>query len=677
MCWLLAFFLRDIIAHDAPPTICTVSSTSGCKICLHNNNYIMFNGLSVKSSDGGRPNSNGSSSASAATGIVNNEGSGFSFLNSNPPVKEDRSIPSPPSNQQGVDDVVASDILLLSPAGVTSSGFSFLSTPMTSQQTKQEVVLDSSITNPNTSSDTDNSTSNSGFSFLSNKTTTYTATEEEKIGYETSTSVFSFLNSSVGVSATQLQHQIPKEYSIEKEESTTNQPSELSLLGQGALQPNNSLNSDVATSSLPQLAATSNLPSYTVIPNNPLFSSNTITAAAAAENKHIPTPSTIGVVFEGASKPGAIQKKRRGKKIGVGAQDQQEAISTAPESYNATISTTSHQHQQQPSVSSQEGEAEKIRTAAAVAAERAEQFILQKQKEICREVHTNTFSSDSSSILHTGRYGASKESKNEVVPSDATVEAAERAAKEAQHRMVNGSGNNPTKNGIMSGFFGRTSKKFGFHLGNTSIHGKGTVGNTQNDGDHSGSNTPPRQYPSDSGIISNDSYKPNPSESIQAPPDPPASSHLTTPTRNGSSLSFIIPATTLSITTGVTNAVHDGAKRDETIDQATMQQRLEEERRAQFKEQERLWQAAQKEREEYERLAREREEERLRKLAEEERRKNRSPQEKMDELLATFSAETQQAMQVVVEVRFLHKNSKGALLSLKSLHYFVLFVAIS
>lgn len=417
------------------------------------------------------------------------------------------------------------------------------------------------------------------------------------------------------------------------------------------------MNSDAATGNLPQLATTSNLPSFTAIPNNPLFS-NTSIPGAASENKHIPTPSTIGVVFEGASKPGTIQKKRRGKKIGVGALDQQEAISTASEPYNATISTTSHQHQEKPSVSSQEDEAEKIRTAAAVAAERAEQFILQKQKEICREVHTNTFSSDSSSILHTGRYGASKENKNEVVPLDSTVEAAERAAKEAQHRMVNGSGNNTnTKNGIMSGFFGRTSKKFGFHLGNTSIHGKGTVGNTQNDGNHSGSNTPPRQNPSDSGIISSDSYKPNPSESIQAPPDPPASSHLTTPTRNGSSLSFIIPATTLSISSGVPNAVHDGTKRDETIDQATMQQRLEEERRAQFKEQERLWQAAQKEREEYERLAREREEERLRKLAEEERQKNRSPQEKMDELLAAFSSETQQAMKVVAEVRFLHIKS--------------------
>jgi len=617
----------------------------------------MFNGLSVKSSDGGKPSGNSSNTTSSAIGIASTDGSGFSFLCTKLPINEDRSIPSP-IHQKDEDDLVASDILLSSPAGITSSGFSFLSTSMVPQQPKQEVTLDSSMTNPNASTDTDNNTSNSGFSFLSNKTTatttTHVATEEKTIS-EPPTSAFSFLNSSLGISVSQQQqHPIPKEYSAEKEERTTNPTSAFSFLGQGALQPTNSLNSDVATSSnsLPHTATFQpKLPSYTVIPNNPIFSNNSAAAAAAAaETKHIPTPSTAGVVFEGASKPaGAIQKKRRGKKIGVGAQDQLEPISTQLESNNATISTTNNQYQH-PSITPQEEGAENIRTAAAIAAERAEQFILQKQKEIIgREGHTtvSSSSSDSFSVLHTGRYGTSKESKNEVVPPDATVEAAERAAKEAQHLIVNGNGNTTTtKNGIMSGFFGRTSKKFGFHLGNASIHGKGTVGTTQQDGNHSGSNSPPRKNLSDSSI-NNDSSKHIPSESIQESPDPPASSHFATPSRNGS-LSFIIPAPTLSIT----NLAHDGSKRDDNMDQATTQRRLEEERRAQFKEQERLWQAAQKEREEAERLARERDEERLRKIAEEERRKNRSPQEKMDELLAEFSSETQQAMKLVVEVRF-------------------------
>jgi hypothetical protein len=630
-------------------------------IYIYHNYHIMFNGLSVKSSDGGKPSSNSSSATNVGIGIASTDGSGFSFLCTNPPINEDRSIPSP-INQQGEDDLVASDRLLSSPSGVTCSGFSFLSTSMVPQQPKQEVMLDSSMTNPNASTDTDNRTSNSGFSFLSNKTTaaatttTHVATEERTI-FEPPTSAFSFLNSAVGISTTQQQqqqqHPIPKEYNIEKEERTTNPPSAFSFLGQGSLHSTNSLNSDVATNSLPNMAPFQpKLPSYTVIPNNPIFSNNSATATAA-ETKHIPTPSTVGVVFEGASKPaGAIQKKRRGKKIGVGAQDQQEPISTQLESNTATISTTNNQYQH-PSITPQEEGAENIRTAAAIAAERAEQFILQKQKEIIgREGHTTaSSSSDSFSVLHTGRYGTSKESKNEVVPPDATVEAAERAAKEAQHLMVNGNGNTATtKNGIMSGFFGRTSKKFGFHLGNTSIHGKGTVGTTQHDGNHSGSNTPPRQNLSDSSV-NNDSNKHIPSESIQESPDLPASSHFATPSRNGS-LSFIIPAPTLSIASGITNLTHDGIKRDDNMDQATMQRRLEEERRAQFKEQERLWQAAQKEREEAERLAREREEERLRKIAEEERRKNRSPQEKINELLVEFSSETQQAMKLVVEVRF-------------------------
>lgn len=602
----------------------------------------MFSGLSVKSSDGGI-----NSSATVSSNEAPAPGSGFSFL-CNPPINEDRSIPSPINSQEEENSKAPS------PGVPGSSGFNFISSSVTSlPPQRQDVPLDPStapIPSSTTTSAAASSRGISGFNFLSNTTTTTATTQhlkEEETTPGPAPSAFAFLNSSIGINPSLQQQQIPNEYNVKEEE--TNAPSSaFSFLTQptSGSQPTYTLNSDVNIHSLPPLHVT---PTYTQPKLTAVAPNTSLLPSVSADNKHLPTTSTIaaGVVFEGASKPGAIQKKRRGKKIGVGAHDQQDMITTTTEPSNATSNINQPNH---PSMKGQE-EAENLRTAAAIAAERAEQFILQKQREIGNNTAINSSSSslpDSSSAVHMGRYGVPKESKYDAV-ADATVEAAERAAKEAQQLMVNGNNsgtsNGSAKSGIMSGFFGRTTKKFGF-LGNASTHGKGNA--ASNDVNHS-SGSPPRLNSTDS----NNYTQPSNSEPIHDPTDPSAAApHYTTPTRNGS-LSFVIPAPTisLSIASSNTNFAHDG-KKDESMDQATMQQRLEEERRAHFKEQERLWQAAQREREESERLAREKEEARLRKLAEEERKKNRSPQEKIDELLAEFALDAQQSMKQVLEVSY-------------------------
>jgi len=593
----------------------------------------MFSGLSLKSSES---TSNGmlhSDPVPSIEGPIG--GSGFSFLSGPVNNNEGLSIPSP--------DRQAEDVASEAPSP-SASGFSFLSGVSTSQPQSHEILWEPTpnavttgfnfLSGPVSTSEVKTHgtpleprptsvapiPSSSGFSFLSSSSAAPQPPPMEEPCE--STSAFSFLNSSIGSTPTLSSQQQNLNADDQQEGNIAIAPpsSAFSFLNQTV-----SSNPTSSLSAPPELNINSSQPSNVLADHN-----------GSSQNKNFPS-STIaaGVVFEGAAiskpKPGGIQKKRRGKKIGLGAQEQQDVIAAPEATSNTHISQT------------KTNEEVSVRSAAELAVERAEQFMLQKQMENAAIDSPSLSRGTSSPPVTVGRYGPPNNNAQATPVVDATVEAAERAAKEAQQFIANGSnnGNASNKAGIMSSFFGRT-KKFGF-MGNASVHGKGSDAPGPSSGSHSADSY-------------NSNHQANHDLSLEYSETPSTYGNPalnTTPPRN-IPISFV-PSASVSRSFSNADSARDSDNtkqaRDENMDQTAIQRRLEEERRAQFKEQERIWQVAQQEREERERQAREKEEERLRILAEEERRKNRSPEEKMNELLTEFSSEAQHTMKQVSELR--------------------------
>lgn len=94
-----------------------------------------------------------------------------------------------------------------------------------------------------------------------------------------------------------------------------------------------------------------------------------------------------------------------------------------------------------------------------------------------------------------------------------------------------------------------------------------------------------------------------------------------------------------------------GSDSDRRAREEEAARKIEEERRGKFAEQERVWQQKQKEREERDRLAKKADEERLARIAAEEEEKRRTPTEKLERMLKSFSESAKIVAENVSEVR--------------------------
>ena len=352
-----------------------------------------------------------------------------------------------------------------------------------------------------------------------------------------------------------------------------------------------------------------------------------------------------GISFEGAVLPKkTIAKKRRAKKIGLGAAavpSPTNAISL-PEPQKTNVTTT---HEPPPPPESESD----VVSSAHLAAERAELFMKEKMAAA-------SASSESPPPMQ-GRY------KDEV---DATVQAAERAAKEAQELMQhNGSTNTTNSGGLLSNFFGRknTGSVFGRKSSPTTIPTppRNRVKITPASLDTPAMMAAAAQRPTlqvDDDLKSPDVSTPTVEISRQVHPQDPvptistASNGLTSGSVSGSSgFSFIQPNTFTSTSSSWQPSspsfkipIYAPPKDEPDQDEAR--------RRSLFKEQERQYEEQQRlRREEDARLSAEQERTRLELM--------RSPSQKLDAMLESFKQVTSAKLSTVSRWRVQRSKLMG------------------